>query len=378
MAVKLTVAPPRRPSAGADPAAPAESPAEFAYTFDQEKIVIGRGVGADVRLPSPAVSDSHCVVRLEGQDYVLFDPGSTNGTLHNGQPLVEGRRKLLRSGDTIGVAGFTIAFRAGLAMQGAHTAERTAALARRMVREALGAVGPAADPPRLTFLNGARAGERLSLPESVQGLTIGRDLECEIRIDDSDASRRHALVKRTWEGVTIAELGAKNATLVNDLPLQGERRLRDRDELLIGATRVVFEDPAEAFLRELELVERDASMAEVALAAATAEGAAPRAPAGRGAGDSPPDPAEGGVEDGSAVLVRRGEQVGSWSDVRRELDVVTGELVPAPAAEAPEREVPTVPMKTEPAGSRIADLFVVLLGIAILVGAVAALVLVLD
>jgi pSer/pThr/pTyr-binding forkhead associated (FHA) protein len=354
MAVKLTVVP------------PGESRAEFAYTFDQEKIVIGRGAGVDVRLPSPAVSEKHCVIRLEGQDYILFDPGSTNGTQHNGQALVEGRRKLLRAGDTIGVAGFAIGFRAGLAMEGVHNAERTAALAKRMVREALGAVGPGADPPRLTFLNGPRAGERVPIPESPQGLTIGRDLECEVRIDDSDASRRHARIRRTWDGVSVVDLGAKNDTFVNDVPLQGERRLRDRDELLLGATRVVFEDPAEVFLRELDLLERDAAVSEVVPVVVRASAPAP----------DPVASGPSGVEDGSAILVRRGQDVGSWSDVRRELESVG----PAPAAEpsSTDRLAATDPIRTEPEGSRVADLFVVLLGIAILVGAVAALVIVLD
>lgn len=355
MAVKLTVV------------APGTSAAEFAYTFDQEKIVIGRGAGVDVRLPSPAVSETHCVIRLEGQDYVLFDPGSTNGTSHNGQHLVEGRRKLLRSGDTIGVAGFAIAFRAGLAMQGAHNAERTAALARRMVREALGAVGPGSEPPRLTFLNGRRAGERFAIPESDKGLVLGRDLDCDVRVDDSDASRRHALLKRTWEGVTIADLGAKNATLVNDAPFGGERRLRDRDEVLIGATRLAYEDPAEAFLRELDLLERDAALTTdppVSKVPPTEPPALATA--------APPDPLA--EEDGSAVIVRRGDQVASWTDVRRELDVPDQSAAPDEA----ERSVPTEPIRTEPAASRLGDYFVVLLGIAILVGAVAALVIVLD
>jgi pSer/pThr/pTyr-binding forkhead associated (FHA) protein len=279
---------------------------------------------------------------------------------------VEGRRKLLRSGDTIGVAGFSIGFRAGLAMEGVHNAERTAALAKRMVREALGAVGPGAEPPRLTFLNGGRAGDRVPVPESPKGLSLGRDLECDIRIDDSDASRRHALVKRTWEGVTVIDLGAKNPTLVNDAPFAGERRLRDRDELLLGATRLVYEDPAEAFLRELELLEKDAQVQEVVPVVVR-----PSAPAEPAAPALPP------IEDGSAMLVRRGEEVGSWSEVRRELDASS--LPPPSEASSTDRLATTDPIRTQDhGGSRLADVFVVLLGIAILVGAVAALVLVLD
>ncbi len=207
MAVKLTVTPP-----GAGPGAP-----EFSYTFDQEKIVVGRGASADVLLPSASVSDTHCVIRLEGQDYVIFDPGSTNGTRHNGQPLVEGRRKLLRSGDVIEVMGFQICFRAGLAMEGIHTAERTAALARRMVREALDTLGPGGEPPHLTFLNGSRAGDRVAIPDHPEGLTVGREVDCDVRLDDSDSSRRQAVVRRSWEGTFVTDVGSTKAAIVGTL-----------------------------------------------------------------------------------------------------------------------------------------------------------------
>lgn len=374
MAVKLTVTPP-----GAGPGA-----AEFSYTFDQEKIVIGRGASADVLLPSPAVSDTHCVIRLEGQDYVIFDPGSTNGTRHNGQPLVEGRRKLLRSGDVIEVVGFQIAFRAGLAMEGIHTAERTAALARRMVREALDSLGPGGEPPHLTFLNGSRAGDRVPIPDHPDGLTVGRDVGCDLRLDDSDSSRRQAVVRRSWEGTTVRDLGSKNGTLVNDDPVRGERRLKDRDEILFGATRVVFEDPAEAFLRQLELVEKDAAPPEPppppppptegASAPITASVRVSAPPAG-------PSPAADPVPVGKEEPRARSGADAPPAREERPLEVAApaGSGLPTavedrtPAEPGPAGRSPPKP----PPVSRAGDVFVVLLGIAILVGAVAALVVIL-
>jgi len=44
------------------------------------KISIGRGEGASVRLPDPTVSLEHATLRKRGQDYLITDEGSTNGT----------------------------------------------------------------------------------------------------------------------------------------------------------------------------------------------------------------------------------------------------------------------------------------------------------
>lgn len=375
MAVKLTVNPP-----GAGPGA-----TELSYTFDQDKIVIGRGASADVLLPSPAVSDTHCVIRLEGQDYVIFDPGSTNGTRHNGQPLVEGRRKLLRSGDVIEVVGFQIAFRAGLAMEGIHTAERTAALARRMVREALDSLGPGGEPPHLTFLNGSRAGDRVPIPDHPDGLSVGRDVGCDVRLDDSDSSRRHAVVRRSWEGTIVRDLGSKNGTLVNEEPVRGERRLKDRDEILLGATRFVFEDPAEAFLRQLELVEKDAAPPEP-----------PPPPPPLAEGASAPitasvrlsSPAVGPPPGATAEPVRENGRTEDQVPAAPSAPAATPrptdiEENPAASSSSPSesRGPQLVGVQSSSPGrprvSRAGDVLVVLLGIAILVAAVAALVVIL-
>jgi len=323
MAIRLVVRPPG-------------GKADYALTFDQQKVAIGRGTSVDLRLPHPAVSEIHCVIRLEGSDYLLTDPGSTNGTTVNGTALVHGRPKLLRSGDTIGIAGFDVSFRAGAAMEGVHTAERTAALARRMVREAIDAMGAGGAPPRLTILNGPKKGERIELAVVPCVIVVGRAEDCDVVLDDADASRRHAELRRDWDGVTVKDLGAKNPTLVGDEPA-AQRPLRDRDEILVGSTRFAYEDPAEAWLAELLRVEADAP--------------APSHPETR------VRPPEGAVEVPDAAA--------------------PSAPAPEPAPAAPSAAVPPqpprpAPRRGGPSGPSVGDWVVVFVGVAVLAGSLVA------
>jgi pSer/pThr/pTyr-binding forkhead associated (FHA) protein len=241
MAVRLVV---RAPFA-------ADASAELAFEFDQTRVLIGRGASADVRLPHAAVSESHAALRLEGSGYVLTDEGSTNGTRVNGVRLVPGRGKALRSGDVVEVAGFLLTFHAGIATTLPTSSEQTAALARRLVREVLDPHGAASAPARLVVVGGPQAGARLEVPPPPARLLIGRGETCDLVLLDADCSREHVELVRDLEGCLARDLGSKNGARVNDRPLR-ERRLRDRDELLVGQTVVLYEDPADAAIRALD------------------------------------------------------------------------------------------------------------------------------
>jgi hypothetical protein len=69
---------------------------------------IGRSSEADVRLADTGVSRLHAELRRLGEEVVLVDLGSTNGTTLNGRRVQEGR---LRDGDRIGVGSSLLVFR---------------------------------------------------------------------------------------------------------------------------------------------------------------------------------------------------------------------------------------------------------------------------
>jgi pSer/pThr/pTyr-binding forkhead associated (FHA) protein len=221
-----------------------------ALDFDQTRIRIGRGAMCDVRLPELTVSAVHAMVFLDRDRYYVTDLGSTNGTEVNGERLVVDRRKLLRSGDTIRVARFEIRFQAGVAMLSAHSQERTLDAARRLARHIVASGGADFGPAALVVLGGPQDGERFELPPPPARIVIGRAPECDFVLEDGEVSRRNVELEVSDEGVRLRDLGGKNAPRVGGRDVT-DVRLRDRDEVMVGATVLVLDEPLEGFLRDL-------------------------------------------------------------------------------------------------------------------------------
>lgn len=221
------------------------------YEFDQEKITLGRGNGTDVRLPDRTVSALHATLRAQREGYVLVDESSTNGTRVNEILLISGRPKAIRSGDEIAIGCFRLRLDLGVAVSMPTSAERTDLLARRLVREALEGGPEAIEGPRLAITAGPDVGCELEFAKPPSRVVVGRAEECDLVLRDPDASREHFELVRDLDGVVIRDLDSKNGIAVNGRPVK-ERRLRDRDELSVGDTRLRFTDPATEHLRALD------------------------------------------------------------------------------------------------------------------------------
>ncbi|MBK6575644.1 MAG: FHA domain-containing protein [Sandaracinaceae bacterium] len=221
------------------------------YSFEHGRVRIGRGRTADILLPHPAVSGLHASLEPSGAHYTITDEGSTNGVLVNGVRISPNRPKSLRDGDRVELGGFTLRLELTPTVSGATTANETAELARQLVRAVLSQGTTPVAAPLLVFENGSREGERVTLPDPPCSWRIGRGIECELQLNDADASREHAELLRDLDGVLLRDLGAKNPAMVNGR-VYAERRLMDRDELRIGSTRMTFEDPASTVLARIQ------------------------------------------------------------------------------------------------------------------------------
>lgn len=213
---------------------------EYVYEFDQGRVVVGRHKGSDVHVPHPAVSGLHATFRAEGARWVVIDEGSTNGTLVNSERLPPGRPKAVGPDDAVDIGGFRITLEVRHLVD-ATAFEKTDALARQIVREAFGAE---TEGPRLRVLNGPEAGRVVDLPAPPGTFVIGRGEDVDLPLSDEDLSREHVEVAQDLDGVVARDRGSKNGTLVNDRPIT-ERRLKDGDEVRLGQTVLIFEDPAE-------------------------------------------------------------------------------------------------------------------------------------
>ena len=77
--------------------------------------------------------------------------------------------------------------------------------------------------------------------------TLGSDpSSADITIDDPAISRVHAVLDRVGSTWLVRDVGSRNGTRVNGERLTSQRRLHDGDELLLGRTRLVYRDGAEA------------------------------------------------------------------------------------------------------------------------------------
>jgi hypothetical protein len=82
-------------------------------------------------------------------------------------------------------------------------------------------------------------GRRLLVPPA--GATIGRSRDCDIVLEDSGVSRRHAEI-RPGSGVwTVEDLGSTNGVRINGRPLNGAQPLSAGDRVELGSTEIVFE-----------------------------------------------------------------------------------------------------------------------------------------
>ncbi len=242
MAVRLAV---RHPRSAAGEAG------EINFEFEQPRIVLGRSAGADVRLPGRGVSETHATIERVGSQYALRDEGSTNGTRINGAPIVPSRPRLLAHGDEIAIAEFVLHFFEGAVRRELTPPERTASLARRMLRELLDDESAAREPPFLRVVEGPDQGTLINLGEPPSRLVIGRGEGADLVLRDVDVSRAHLELVRDLDGTTARDLGSKNGLEVNGKRMR-ERRLRHGDVIRVGASAIVYQDLAEQALRDLE------------------------------------------------------------------------------------------------------------------------------
>jgi pSer/pThr/pTyr-binding forkhead associated (FHA) protein len=222
----------------------------YRYEFDGDRsaVVLGRRGGVDVLLPHPRVSLVHARIERRGTSYTIVDEGSSHGTLLNGVRLRPGAPAALRPGDRVGIADFIIEISVSLTeLDGPGDNSRL--IARRMVRDVLERLGPREAQPRLEPAEGGP----LHLPDLGRTYILGLSPEGALALDAVDMWREHVALEREEGGVTLRLLGPGGTVRVGGARVDAPTALRDGDELELGERKARFFDPAEAYLRRLEV-----------------------------------------------------------------------------------------------------------------------------
>jgi hypothetical protein len=101
-------------------------------------------------------------------------------------------------------------------------------------------------------MNGPDEGKRFDITVDVSEAVVGRGNDCDFQINDANISRRHAIIRRDWNEITIEDAGSKNGVVINDRKIARPTALRDADEVLLGAVRLTFIDPSAKFIGRLD------------------------------------------------------------------------------------------------------------------------------
>jgi ABC-type multidrug transport system ATPase subunit len=166
-------------------------------------IIVGRDVRADLRIPHPAISRAHMILRCVDGQWTAIDNDSLNGMFVGTErvrclPVLD--RTAINLGDPEGP---------------------------RLTFE----LGPAPDEPPTVDT------ERPAL----QSITIGRAADNDICVSDMMASRHHATLVATPSGPQIHDAHSDNGTFVNGERIK-RKALQENDVVTIGNVDFVFVD----------------------------------------------------------------------------------------------------------------------------------------
>ncbi len=124
--------------------------------------------------------------------------------------------------------------------------------------------------PALLLLSGPSAGSRYDVKVEA---TLGRSPSCEIPLEDSKVSRRHAKIVVKDGQARITDLGSRNGTIVNGEKIEGEAILLPGDRITVGDSTMLYEPPAKASLADREAGEVSSFPVEEVLPAVGPEAA---------------------------------------------------------------------------------------------------------
>jgi pSer/pThr/pTyr-binding forkhead associated (FHA) protein len=201
----------------------------------QPRLTIGRDKSNDIVLDDDGVSGFHAEIQTEEGNSFLVDLGSSNGTFVGGKKI--SGRQTLKAWDTISFykVEAEIVDPERRRPTTVHKAISDADLAGGKT-----AVRPAVGGWAIKGCSGATAGKVLAL-SGVK--TIGRDSGCDIVIDDTMVSSRHASVEVTGNDVKLIDLGSTNGTFVNGKKVT-QATLQAGDEVKFDQAAFTVEGPA--------------------------------------------------------------------------------------------------------------------------------------
>ncbi len=184
---------------------------EFPPTLLQQGIKrIGSALDADIALKDPEILPQHCELQVTPQGVILKVARGAAVTVN--QRPVDGLISL-RVGDQIGFASVQASI---MALDASRPSGSGVVLPDL---DDIGATTVRAALPKYALR--AQTGRMLGRSYPLTGVAIvGRAPDCQLRLEDSNLSRKHAKLIPTNEGVVIEDLGSTNGSFHNGKRVQ--------------------------------------------------------------------------------------------------------------------------------------------------------------
>jgi MoxR-like ATPase len=94
--------------------------------------------------------------------------------------------------------------------------------------------------PKLIVQQGYRQISEFNIPEGET--TIGRSAECNLTLDRQGVSRQHVKIVRAGELVTAEDMGSRNGTFLNGVPVTAPAQLKHMDVVQLGDTMLLYNE----------------------------------------------------------------------------------------------------------------------------------------
>lgn len=204
-------------------------------------VLIGRNRDSAIFIDSTDVSRRHAeIYQAADGNYYIYDLGSRNGTVVNGQLATQQEPALLAPGSLITVGTSQLLYE-GLADP---YSSGPVQVGKGATSPKTGTTNPNASPSLLNSEVESLAylvlqtGQRFLLNQET--LTVGRAALNEIMIDAKSISRQHARLQRTVAGYVVADMGSTNKTFVNNQLVEIPVLLRHQDRVRFGEVETQF------------------------------------------------------------------------------------------------------------------------------------------
>ena len=215
-----------------------EEPGKRFLLKDLSVFEAGRSQGNHVHLKDATVAMSHFRVYRSGQQFSIYDLGSSKGTLVNGQAV----DKLdLNDGDAVQVGDVQLRFQLVAADTEGRLASSAPDSQEADAQATCGGITTktARSQPSLIILDGQDRGKRYHLDGKAQ-FKIGRSGTSDLKLADAKVSRDHCIVELVGDHHIVVDLESANGTVVNGDRIK-KTVLKEGDFIRLGYTMLKYD-----------------------------------------------------------------------------------------------------------------------------------------